>query len=51
VHLGWRYVTDGYVSLLATPIIWKLSGRLAQASLAAWGRLSPLAPQASGAIA
>ena len=31
--------------------IWKLSGRLAQASLPAWGRLSLLAPQASGAIA
>jgi len=31
--------------------IWKLSGRLAQASLPAWDRLSLLAPQASGAIA
>ena len=31
--------------------IWKLRGRLAQASLPAWGRLSLLAPQASGAIA
>jgi hypothetical protein len=28
IHLGWHYAIDGYVSLIATALIWRLSGRI-----------------------
>ena len=28
VHLGWHYAVDGYVSILAVPMLWWLSGVL-----------------------
>jgi len=28
VHLGWHYALDGYVSILATPLLWAATGRL-----------------------
>ncbi|HEX7092021.1 MAG TPA: phosphatase PAP2 family protein [Longimicrobiales bacterium] len=28
VHLGWHYALDGYVSILATPLLWAAAGRL-----------------------
>lgn len=28
VHLGWHYAVDGYVSILATYLIWKLAGHV-----------------------
>ena len=31
VHLAWHYAIDGYLSLLLTPLIWKLSGVLVRA--------------------
>lgn len=30
VHLGWHYAIDGYISILAVPVIWTLAGRLAR---------------------
>ena len=38
VHLGWHYAIDAYVSLVATLLIWKLSGRLVRR----WQRISGL---------
>ena len=32
VHLGWHYAIDGYVSVLAVPLVWWVAGRLARAS-------------------
>ena len=32
VHLGWHYAIDGYVSLVAVPVLWWLAGILARAS-------------------
>jgi len=29
VHLGWHYAVDGYISLLAVPMIWLWAGRIA----------------------
>jgi hypothetical protein len=28
VHLGWHYAIDGYVGILGTLLIWRLTGRL-----------------------
>jgi hypothetical protein len=28
IHLGWHYAVDGYVSMVLTPLIWRMSGRL-----------------------
>lgn len=28
VHLGWHYALDGYVSILATPLLWAATGRV-----------------------
>jgi hypothetical protein len=33
VHLGWHYALDGIVSLILTPVIWWVSGRVLQMSL------------------
>lgn len=40
VHLGWHYAVDGYFSIAATWLIWKLAGRLAALSRC-WGQLPP----------
>ena len=32
VHLGWHYAIDGYVSIVATWIVWRLVGRLLRAA-------------------
>lgn len=40
VHLGYHYAIDGYVSLLATPVIWRASRWLAVQSF----KLAPSAP-------
>lgn len=29
IHLGWHYAVDGYISLLAVPLIWYWAGRIA----------------------
>ena len=31
VHLAWHYAVDGYASMLLTPIIWAIAGRLSNA--------------------
>lgn len=31
VHLAWHYAVDGYASMLVTPIIWAIAGRLLNA--------------------
>lgn len=33
VHLAWHYGIDGYASMLATPVIWIIAGRLSRAQL------------------
>lgn len=44
VHLGWHYAIDGYVSLIATVLIWKLSGRIVRW----WQHVSGLPAPAGG---
>lgn len=44
VHLGWHYAIDGYVSLIATVLIWKLSGWIVRW----WQRASGLPAPTSG---
>jgi PAP2 superfamily len=39
VHLGWHYAVDGYVSMVLTPLIWLVCGRLLEGRQGS-GRLS-----------